>query len=74
MQPLPFFLFSCISGKIKAAYFEKFGKLNEMPAAERAADATENQKQRNIKAAWFQKCVKLNVMSAVERANDTAGL
>ena len=45
-----------------------------MPAAERAADATENQKQRNIKAAWFQKCVKLNVMSAVERANDTAGL
>jgi len=35
------FLFSRISGKITAAYFEKFGKPNVMSAAERAADAAE---------------------------------
>ena len=35
------FLFSRISGKIKASYFEKFGNLNLMSAAERAADATD---------------------------------
>jgi len=35
------FLFSRISGMIIAAYFGKFGKLNVISAAERAADADE---------------------------------